>query len=131
MSVGNNVKRLRRARNLNQGELADKAGLGVNIISKIENDDSDPKTSTIYKLMDALNCTADEIFLDAEKSNMSVIMKSQFEMASTLPDENKRVLIELIDKYCKAIAYDAMLSDSKNKFLGLSNIRGKTEDVLG
>lgn len=129
MSIGENVKRLRRDKDFNQGELAKLSGLGVNLISKLERDGSDPKASTIYKLMEALDCTADQIFLDSEKSNMTVVMKTQFERASMLPDENKRVLVELIDKYCKAIAYDLMLED-KNKIFGIYPLAGKTKDVI-
>ena len=59
MSIGENVKRLRRDKGWTQGELADKSKLGLNLISKIERHSPDIKSSTIYKLMDALNCNSD------------------------------------------------------------------------
>ncbi len=128
MSLGENVKRLRRDKGWTQGELADKCKLGLNLISKIERHSPDIKSSTIYKLMDAFNCTADMLLLDTEKSNMNTILKTQFERAADLPEENQKVLIDLLDKYCKAIAFEYLLKDgSKSSFLWL---KGKTGDVL-
>jgi len=128
MSIGENVKRLRRDKSWTQGELADKSKLGLNLISKIERHSSDIKSSTIYKLMNALNCNADMLLLDSDKTNMNTILKSQFERAADLPEENQKVLIDLIDKYCKAISFENLLKeDNKSSLLWL---KGKTGDVL-
>jgi len=128
MSLGDNVKRLRRDKNWTQGELADKSKLGLNLISKIERHSTDIKSSTLYKLMSAFNCTADMLLLDTEKSNMNTILKTQFERAAELPEENQKVLIDLMDKYCKAIAFENFLKEDNKTSLLL--LKGKTGDVL-
>jgi len=128
MSLGENVKRLRRDKGWTQGELADRSKLGLNLISKIERHSTDIKSSTLYKLMGAFNCTADMLLLDTEKSNMNTILKTQFERTADLPEENQKVLVDLMDKYCKAMAFENFLKeDGKGSLLWL---KGKTGDVL-
>jgi len=128
MSFGSNLKRLRRDKNLTQGELAKASEVKLGHISKLECDSLEPKISTVYKLMNGLNCNADMLLLDSEKTNMNTILKSQFERAAELPEENQKVLIDLIDKYCKAIAFESFLKEgNKNSLLWF---KGKTGDVL-
>ena len=43
MSIGENLKRLRRDKGWTQGELADNCGIRLGQISKIERDETDPK----------------------------------------------------------------------------------------
>ena len=128
MSIGENVKRLRRDKGWTQGELADKSKLGLNLISKIERHSPDIKSSTIYKLMDALNCNSDMLLLDVEKSNMGTILKSQFERAAELPEKNQESIIDVIDKYCKADAFEKLLKEGNKS--SLLWMKGKTGDVL-
>ncbi len=128
MSFGSNLKRLRRAKSFTQGELSDASDVKFGHISKLECDSLDPKISTVYKLMNGLNCNADDLLMDSSKTNMSTILKTQCERGALLPEENQRVLIEMIDKYCMAIEFQALLKDgNKSSFLWM---KGKTADVL-
>lgn len=103
MSLGENIKRLRRDKGLTQGELAQMADIKLGHISKLERNESDPKLSTIYKLMNAFNCSADTLLMDPDKTPIDGILKAAFERAINLPETNKRVVIDLIDKYCIAV----------------------------
>ena len=128
MSFGANLKRLRRDKNFTQGELAKASEVKLGHISKLECDSLDPKISTIYKLMNGLDCSADMLLMDSEKTNMSTILRNQFERAATLPEENQCVLIDLIDKYCMAISFQGYLKEgNKGSLLWM---QGKTADVL-
>nr|WP_319534121.1 helix-turn-helix transcriptional regulator [uncultured Vibrio sp.] len=89
------LKELRSSKGLTQSELADLCGLRLGEISKIERGQTNPKLSTLYSLMDGLNCSPNEIFGQCVLSRDLLLLKSRFE---SLPDENKRVLLFLIDK---------------------------------
>jgi len=106
MSLGENIKRLRGDRGWTQGILAKKSGLGLNLVSKLERNASDPKLSTIYKLMNAFNCSADKLLMDPEKVGIDGILESTLERALNLPEANKRVVIEIVDKYCIAVGLE-------------------------
>jgi transcriptional regulator with XRE-family HTH domain len=128
MSIGDNIKRLRRDKRLTQGELATKSNLGLNLISRLERDATDPKLSSLYKLMNALECTADALISDEGVSSMPTLLKTQFERITVLPEDDQRVIIKLIDNYSKAIAYDSITKD--RGLFSMQPIMGKTENVL-
>lgn len=68
MSIGENLKVLRLRAGLTQGQLSETSGMQLTQISRIENNDTDPKASTINKLMKALGCSADDLFIKADSS---------------------------------------------------------------
>jgi transcriptional regulator with XRE-family HTH domain len=59
--VGDKVKRLRDERALTQGELADKAGLTVAALSRIERNNAEPRPTTRRKLAEALGVDPSEL----------------------------------------------------------------------
>ena len=128
MSLGDNIKRLRRDSGQTQGQLAKLSGIKVGHISKLERNETDPKLSTIYKLMNAFNCSADTLLMDSEKVGLDGIVKVIFERALNLPEENKRVIIDIVDKYCIAVGFQAQFKhDDKLKLMLWS---GKPKDIL-
>jgi transcriptional regulator with XRE-family HTH domain len=62
VSIGSNVKRCRRKRKFTQKELADKTGMSIQTLSRIENDVVDPRAATLKKIIDVLNVSANQIF---------------------------------------------------------------------
>lgn len=53
--IGDRLKNLRVRRALTQQEVADKAGIGKNTVSRIERNEGEPHMSTLRKLAKALN----------------------------------------------------------------------------
>ena len=128
MSIGENIKRIRRDKGLTQGQLAQESKLGLNLISRLERDATNPKLSSIYKLMNALNCTADALLLDDNISGLPTILKASLERISSLGEEDQKAIIHVIDNYTNAVAYSRMLEGKA--FLGIRNMDGKTENIL-
>ena len=128
MSLGSNLKRLRRDKSMTQNDLADTSEVKLGHISKLERDSLDPKISTIYKLMKGLDCSADMLLMDAEKTNMGNLLRHQFERAASLPEDNQRILIDLIDKYCMAGSFQGYLKEGNKS--SLLWVEGKTPDIL-
>jgi transcriptional regulator with XRE-family HTH domain len=98
------------------------------MISKLERDSTDPRLSSLYKLMNALECTADELLVDVNTSSTPTILKTQFQRISALPEEDQKAIIHVVDQYCKAVAYDSMIEG--RGYFTLKPILGKTENVL-
>jgi transcriptional regulator with XRE-family HTH domain len=63
VKIGRKLRAERTRRFLTQNALADKAGISQKQLSKIENDDVEPRFSTILKLADALGIEP-ETFLE-------------------------------------------------------------------
>ncbi len=55
MKIGTQVKRERERALLTQQELADRAGIGLTTLNRIENDHAEPHFRTIRKLAKALS----------------------------------------------------------------------------
>jgi transcriptional regulator with XRE-family HTH domain len=61
VKIGRNLKRLREDRLLTQAELAEHAGVALSSLVRIENDQVDPRFSSIRKLARALDVEPKEL----------------------------------------------------------------------
>ena len=55
MSVGENIKRIRKERHLSQRELGEKLGISQQMVGQYENNPTPPKLETIQKIASALD----------------------------------------------------------------------------
>jgi transcriptional regulator with XRE-family HTH domain len=106
MTFGEKIRELRKAKNLNQSELADKVGINFTYLSKIENDKVEssefPSEETIKKLAKALKADVDELLLMAKKVPDSIKKRviqrpDAFRKIANLDDEALDRLLEDID----------------------------------
>ena len=103
MSLGKNIRRMRRDKGWTQAELAERAGIKINHVSKLEQDDTDPKLSTLYKLMQAFSCSPDSLLMDLARVTTDAVLKHTLERATALPEPAKLVVIEMVDGYCMSV----------------------------
>ena len=61
VKIGSNLRRLREDRLLTQAELAEQAGIALSSLVRIENDQVDPRFSSIRKLARALDAHPKEL----------------------------------------------------------------------
>ncbi len=113
MSLGNNLRRMRKDKGFSQDQLSGKTGIRVAHISKLESGSSDPKLSTIYKLMEGLNCSADSLLMDKNKVGINNILKITLERVERLPETNKRTIIDVIHHYCQSVGATLALTENK------------------
>ena len=102
MSLGQNIRRFRRDKGWTQLQLAERTGIKMGHISRLEQDDGDPKLSTLYKLMQAFSCSPDSLMMDTARVNADAVLKQTLERATGLPEVYKRIIIDVVDKYCIA-----------------------------
>lgn len=127
MSIGENLKRLRRDKGWTQSELANACGIRLGQISKIERNETDPKLSTIYALMKALDCTPNALLSDFNQTSLDAIMAIALERVQKLPDSDKEVLLAVIDNYCIANSLQHLVEH--NTLFGMSMFHGKTPEM--
>jgi len=104
---------MRKDAGLSQEQLSNKTGIRVAHISKLEGDKSDPKLSTIYKLIDSLECSADSLLIDKNKVGLDTILKATIERVEKLPNANKRTIIDVIHHYCQSVGATLALTENK------------------
>lgn len=64
LHIGDKVRDYRKRALLTQQELADKSGIGVTTIVRIERNQVEPRGQTIRKLSDALDITPSDLLED-------------------------------------------------------------------
>lgn len=91
MSVGDNIKELRKTKHLTQKELAEKTGLSEISIRRYEKGINEPSTKTLKKIADALE-TPIETILSINLISIADNMKKSQEQFTNLIEEQKRIL---------------------------------------
>jgi transcriptional regulator with XRE-family HTH domain len=130
MSIGDNLKRLRRGKQWTQGDLAKVSGVKVGHISNLELDKTDnPTLKTIYSLINALECSPNALLNDVDDMNLDGRMAMVLEQTQSLPEREKSVLLEVIDKFCIAVSMQGLLEGESKKFLGINLFAGKTQEL--
>lgn len=119
MSLGKNIRRMRQDKGWSQVQLSEQTGIRVGHISKLEQDEGDPKLSTLHKLIDALECSADSLLLDVSKMNRNAILKQTLERALNLPEANKAAIIEVVDGYCRACGMEQNFAPGNKSWLAI------------
>lgn len=71
--LGENIKRLRKARNLKQDELAELIGLEIKSLSLIETGKGFVSAKTLEKLASVLNVPASELFENQNNNNADLL----------------------------------------------------------
>ena len=66
MTIGEKIRKMRKFKDLTQGDISILADLSTPQLSWIENDRVDPKLSTLRSLASALEMTLCELFEDVE-----------------------------------------------------------------
>lgn len=62
MTVGENIKRIRKQRNLTQKQLGEIMGISQSAVGQFENSKTPPKNNTIFKFAEALSVSPAELF---------------------------------------------------------------------
>lgn len=128
VAIGENLKRLRRDKQWTQGELAEASGVKVGQLSKIELNKADPKLTTIYKIIDALECSPNALLSDVGDLNLDGRMAMALERAQSLPEDEKEALLKTIDKYCIAVSLQGIMEKDAKRFVSGFSSSGKTEE---
>jgi transcriptional regulator with XRE-family HTH domain len=103
MTLGQNIRRLRQEKGWTQAELSERTGIKISHLSTIESDATDPKVSTVYKLMHAFECTPNALLAEPREMDVQDLqLEFVFARAKELHESDKEAVVNLLDKYCLA-----------------------------
>lgn len=92
-SIGQRIQQHRKAKGLTQEQLAEKLGCTPNHISAIERGFYGPKLEFLVHIMNILECSADDIFVDVLNSGYRIRSAQLSDRLEKLnPDERERIL---------------------------------------
>ncbi len=92
--VGQRIRRIRKAKNYSQEQLAEMTGISVTHMSHIETGNTKLSMEVFYNIVNALECTSDELLFDLEK-NPAMSVKSN--VSETLEKCTQKELMIISD----------------------------------
>ena len=96
MALADNMMLLRKKKELSQAELGKMIGTSGDVIGRYERGDISPSIEAVTKIADALEVSVDYLIcktkMELDKSTMR-----RFEDISTLSEENKNFVLNIID----------------------------------
>ena len=126
MSFGDNLKRIRNNRGMTQGDLEEKSWVRMTNIYKMERNQTEPNLSTIYKLMDAIDCDANSLLFDSRKISTTGVMKEAMKEAEKLDEDDQKIIIKIIEKFCELKWVDTLF---KEHFLLMQTKNGRRQGM--
>lgn len=88
---------LRKAADMTQQALADRASIHVNQIRRYEAGTAQPTLDALIKLAKVLHVSLDSLVFDEHERGPSDDLALQFEAVSGMPDDERRVIKALLD----------------------------------
>ena len=103
MNIGDNIKRIRVAKNLSQKEVVLAAGMDTAQYSRIENGKTDPSVSTLEKIAKALGVSLSELFINKEDlkeiHSYDKTAMEKVRLIENLKDDEKKTIYNILDAF--------------------------------
>lgn len=99
MSIGQNIKSIRKKRNLTQTKFAQSLNISRTYLSDLENNRKSPSIDTINKIAKKLNVpTMHLLTQDAETNKAIEIAQKILESSTTMTEEERDAMLALINQ---------------------------------
>jgi transcriptional regulator with XRE-family HTH domain len=103
MNIGDNIKRVREAKNLTQKEVIMAIDMGAAMYSRIESGKIEPSLTTLEKIAKALGVSLVELIQSDESlSDVNSVDKSLMEkvwLMEALNDEERKIIYTMLDAF--------------------------------
>lgn len=112
--LGSRIRAMRLERKITQEKLAEAAGVGVTHISHIETGNSIPSLQTLVDIINALDCTADELLCMEVRQSRPMLNNWLGELVSDCSDSEVKLITDMV-MAMKASMRRLKLSDSTDE----------------
>ncbi len=105
-SIGKQIQALRKAKGMNQTQLADKIGISLTQLQRYENKDVQPPADVLKKLADTFNTSIDFlVYGNTEEKAQQAIkdneLLAQFIALQEMDNKDKSTIKDVIDAFIK------------------------------
>lgn len=94
--MGQRIRKFRKASNLSQEQLAEKAGISVTHMSHIETGNTKLSLAVLVKIADALSVQTDAIIYEKPQTNKTSIKQELSELIDTCSVNESNVMIDVL-----------------------------------
>lgn len=107
------LKKLRQSHGWSQGQLGQRLGINVQLVSKYERGVVCPPTPMMVKISSVFNVSLDYLLRDDADTAVNKIknqaLLEKLEEIESLPEEDQRVLTSLLDAYIKKHKFEVLV----------------------
>ena len=96
-TIGKNIRKYRKEKDIRQDKLAEMADLSTNYIGMIERGEKVPSLETFLKICVALDVSADMLLADTNYNGYRVKDSILSDKLNTLPENERNKIYEIID----------------------------------
>ena len=100
-SIGENIRKYRKANNMRQEDLAEKTELSANYIGMIERGEKLPSLETFINIANALDVSADMLMYGLVAKSEESKSSELSEKIASLSKEDKQKVFEIIETFIK------------------------------
>ena len=97
--IGNRIEELRKNKGYTQQQFAEKIGLSTNYLSDIERGKSSARLDKLVSIINALECSADDVFTDVIDYGYKVKSSRLSELLEDLPSEEKKKAFAILEAF--------------------------------
>ncbi len=102
-SIGKRIQKIRKEKGYTQQQFAEKIGLSTNYLSDIERGKSSTRLDKLVDIINALGCSADDIFADTIDCGYKVKNSRLADRLEELSIENQEIAYALLDTFISKI----------------------------
>lgn len=99
--IGKRIQKLRKSKGYTQQQFAEMISLSTNYLSDIERGKSSARLDKVVTIINALDCSADDIFIDVTNYNCKIRTSRLSERIETLPPEDQKKVLAILELYTK------------------------------
>lgn len=97
--IGNRIQRIRKEKGYTQQQFAEIIGLSTNYLSDIERGKSSARLDKLVTIINALECSADDIFADVINIGCKIKSSRLSERLEALPPEEQEKAFAILDVF--------------------------------
>ncbi len=97
--IGMRIQKIRRSKGYTQQQFSEMIGLSTNYLSDIERGKSSPRLDKLAAIINALECSADDVFADVIHAGCKIKSTRLSERLEKLPRETQNKAFAILDAF--------------------------------
>ncbi len=98
-AIGRRIQKLRQEKGYTQQQFAEMVGLSTNYLSDIERGKSSPRLDKMVAIINALGCSADDVFSDVIDAGYRIKASRLFEKLDTIPPKEREKACAILETF--------------------------------
>ena len=105
LTIGNRLRKIRKARNLTQEQLSDCSGVSIRHIAKIENGQINPSFEVLSALVQTLGVTYDALLLDPTTEQEDADIQELIGLYRACPEDKRHWIMSAVHFVANELNY--------------------------